>query len=163
MFEEITKEFIREHKFSASFPTLKKTSQGFKLYPGGKNLPPSPDVLQVELRKKFSEIMATMFNSDYVKVESQCYISTAAMRKYLNGGRPITYFAVAKICVGAHLPLETACELFKLCGHILSPTDFLLDAIICNTINCEESIEDFYDTTKRFGFTDYWKKWDKLV
>ncbi len=163
MFEEITKEFIRTHKFVATFPTFTPTSQSFKLLPGGKNLPPSPNELQGELRKKFSEIMATTFNSDYIKVESKCCISQASMRKYLNGSRDIPMFAVARLCVGAHLPLEKVCELFKLCGHILSPKDFLLDAIVCDTIKCGENIEDFYETTKQYGLDSFWKKLDKLV
>ena len=162
MFEEITKEFIRTHKFVATFSTFKPTSQSFKLLPRGKNLPPSPNELQGELRTKFSEIMATTFNSDYVQVENKCYISKASMRKYLNGSRDITMFAVARLCVGAHLPLEKASELFKLCGHILSPKDFLLDAIVCDTINCGENIEDFYETTKQYGLDSLWKKFDKI-
>ena len=161
MFEEITKEFIRTHKFSAKVPPVEHAARSFRLCPN-KKLPPMPDDLQAELRKNFSVIMATTFKSDYVLAENNCYISAAAMRKYLNGSRPITRFAVAKICIGARLSLEKTCELFKLCGHILSPNDFILDAIVVDTLNCKETIEDFYTETKKFGFDDLWKKWDKL-
>ena len=162
MFEEIDKEFIRTHKFLADYPTFEHATQSFRLRPN-KNLPPSPDELQLELRKNFSAIMATAFNSNYAMVESRCYISPASMRKYLKGSRQITRFAVAKFCVGARLSLEKSCELFKLCGHILSPKDFLLDAIVVDTLKCGETIADFYSTTKNFGFDDLWKNFDKIL
>ena len=160
MFEEIDKEFIRTHKFSADVALIKYSAQSFRI--SGKNLPSPPDELQSQLRKNFAAIMAKAFGKDYAAVESRCYINAATMRKYLNGGRAITPFAVAKICIGAKLSVEEAYELFKLCGHILSPNDFLLDAIIVDALKCGESIEIFYEETKRFGFGDFWKKFDKL-
>ena len=159
MFENITKEFIRTHKFSADIAPVEHVAQSFRL--SRKNLPPMPDELQKELRKNFAAIMATTFKGDYALSENRCYISAAAMRKYLNGSRSITISAVAKFCVGAKLSVEKTCELFKLCGHILSPDDYRLDAIVVDTIKCGETIEDFYYTTKDFGFEDFWKSWDK--
>ena len=160
MFEHITKEFIRTHKFLADVAPVEHAAQSFRL--SRKNLPPMPDELQRELRKKFAAIRATKFDN-YKTLESRCYISEAAMRKYLNGSRSITMPAVAKLCVGARLTVDEARELFKLCGHILSPDDYLLDAIVVDTIKCGETIEDFYAETKKFRLDDLWKDWDKNI
>lgn len=160
MFDDIDKDFIRTHEFLANVAPIKHAAQSFRV--NAYDLPPAPDEMQTDLRKKFAAIMATAFG-DYATLESRCFISEAAMRKYLNGHRPINLFAVAKICVGARLSLKEADELFKLCGHILSPKDFRLDAIVVDTLKCGENIEDFYDSTKRFGLGDLWKKFDKLT
>ena len=118
--------------------------------------------MQNELRCKLVEIMVAAFDKNYAKLESCCYISEAAMRKYLNGSRPIKISVVARFCVGARLSLEKTCELFKLCGHILSPEVYRLDAIVADTLKCGETIEDFYHTTKAYGLDEIWKSWDKL-
>lgn len=161
MFENVTKEFIRTHEFQAEVPTVELPAQSFRLM-SARNLPPTDTELQIELRKKFIEIMATTFDKSYAKLESRCYISEAAMRKYLNGRRQINTFVVARFCVGARLSLEKTCELFKLCGHILSPEVYRLDAIVVDTLKCGETIEDFYRATKDYGLDGIWKSWDKL-
>ena len=161
MFEHITKEFIRTHQFQAEVPTVKPPAQSFRLM-SARNLPPTDTELQLELRGKFVEIMATTFKKNYAELESRCYISEAAMRKYLNGRRPINTFVVARFCVGARLSLEKTCELFKLCGHILSPEVYRLDAIVVDTLKCGETIQDFYEVTKAYGLDEIWKSWDKL-
>ncbi len=161
MFEHVTKEFIRTHNFQAEVPNVELPAQSFRLT-SSRYLPPTNDELQLELRKNFVEIMATTFDKSYAKIESRCYISEAAMRKYLNGRRPINIFVVARFCVGARLSLEKTCELFKLCGHILSPEVYRLDAIVVDTLKCGETIEDFYEVTKAYGLDEIWKSWDKL-
>ena len=161
MFEHITKEFIRTHQFQAEVPTVELPAQSFRLTPN-KNLPPTDTELQIELRRKFVEIMATTFKKNYATLESCCYISEAAMRKYLNGSRSIKLEVVARFCVGARLSLEKTRELFKLCGHILSPEIYRLDAIVVDTLKCGESIQDFYEVTKAYGLNEIWKSWDKL-
>ena len=161
MFEHITKEFIRTHEFKADRAPDEHGAQSFRLMPG-QYLPPAPDEMQSELRKNFAAIFATTFRKNYALMDSRCNISEAAMRKYLNGRRPINTFVVARFCVGARLSLEKTCELFKLCGHILSPEVYRLDAIVVDTLKCGETIEDFYRATKDYGLDGIWKSWDKL-
>ena len=160
MFENITKEFIRTHEFSADVAPDEHNAQSFRLMPN-RNLPPAPDELQAELRKKFAAIMATTFKKNFAQMDSCCNISEAAMRKYLNGSRPIKFETVAKFCIGAKLSVEKLCELAKLCGHIVSPEIYRLDAVVVDTIKCGEDINDFYEVTNELGLTDIWR--DKRI
>ena len=143
LFENITKEFIRTHEFLSDVAPVEHNAQSFRLMPN-RNLPPAPSELQNELRKQFAEIMATTFKKNFAQMDSRCNISEAAMRKYLNGNRPIDFFIVAKFCIGAKLSVEKLCELAKLCGHIVTPEIYLLDAIVVDTFKCGEDINDFY-------------------
>ena len=157
MFEHITKEFIRTHEFKADQAPDELPAQSFRLNPN-QNLPPAPDELQSELRKNFAAIFATTFRKNFALMDSRCNISEAAMRKYLNGSRPISFFAVAKFCIGARLSVEKTCELAKLCEHILSPEIYRLDAIVVNALKCGDTIEDFYEDTIEFGLQELWKR-----
>ena len=157
MFEDINKEFIRTHEFKADVAPDEYAAQSFRLNLSQK-LPPSPDELQVELRKSFVEIFVTTFQKNYTQMDSRCNISEAAMRKYLNGSRRIDFFNVAKFCIGAKLSVEKLCELAKLCGHIVSPDIYRLDAIVVNALQCGDSIEIFYDSTIEWGLNYLWKR-----
>ena len=161
MFEEITKDFIRTHEFQADVAPVEYPAQSFRLNLNQK-LPPSPDELQDELRRNFVEIFATTFQKNFDRLDSCCSISEAAMRKYLNGSRPIDFSVVAKLCIGAKLSVEKTCELAKLCGHIISPELYRLDAIVIDTIKCGESIHDFYNTTIELGLGSFWKRDKRL-
>ena len=70
LFENVTKEFIRTHEFQAEVPTVELPAQSFRLM-SARNLPPTDTELQIELRKKFIEIMATTFDKSYAKIESR--------------------------------------------------------------------------------------------
>ncbi|MBR3745894.1 MAG: hypothetical protein IKP64_09300 [Selenomonadaceae bacterium] len=161
MFENITKEFIRTHEFQADCAPVEYPAQSFRLNPN-QNLPPSPDEMQNDLRKVFAEIMATTFKKNYALMDNRCSISEAAMRKYLNGSRPINFFAVAKFCIGAKLSVEKLYELAKLCGHIVSPEIYLLDAIVVGALKCGDTIDVFYDETIEFGLQEIWKRDKRL-
>ncbi|MBR1858648.1 MAG: hypothetical protein IJ797_04050 [Selenomonadaceae bacterium] len=145
----VTKEFIQTHEFIADEFTPEHQTQSFMLRPNIDKLPPTYEDLKIELRKKFSYIFSTKFNNSYVRVETSCQIKPSTLRKYFNGEREITIYAVAKFCIGAKLSIEKTYELFKLCGHILAPNDYLFDAIVIDAIKSEDNIYDFYDTCKR--------------
>lgn len=147
-YDYVTKEFIQTHEFVADEFTPEHQSQSFMLRPNIDKLPPTYEDLKIELRKKFSYIFGTRFKNSYASVEVRCQIKSDTMRSYLNGRRDITFYAVAKFCVGAGLSIRDTYELFKLCGHVLAPNDYLLDAIIIDAINCHDDIENFYETCR---------------
>ena len=161
-FDYVTKDFIKSNEFISDEPAInyERQEKSFRFRPGDK-LPPTPEDLQLTLRKKISGIVATAFK-DYGEIESRCYINKETIRSYLNGRRPINKYVIAKICVGAKLSIEQAQELFKLCGCIMCPKLYRFDAIVVNAIECKDEIVDFYETTHEYGFKDMWKKWDKL-
>ena len=148
-YEHITKEFLHSHEFIADEAPIQKTETSYRLNQSN-SLPPSCEELQAELRKNFSSIFASTF-ANYAQMEIACNISEASMRKYLNGGRPITFLAITKFCIGAKLTVEKTVELFKLQGHIIRPDLYRFDAAVIDAVQCGDSIDVFYETCKECG------------
>ena len=160
-FKNITKDYIRSHKFEFDGLTYPKSKDevSYRLHPNdaiSMNLANN----QITLRKKFVDLFYRHFDGNYKRLESHCGITEASMRKYLRGnrkdkGRNISREAVAKLSVGIPLSLEEANELFCLQGHSLEPEHGLFDAIVVNALQEGDDFHAFYDTCTEFGIKIY--------
>ena len=151
-YNEITKEFIANHKFEGDGLSFeyKKENTSFKLSPKSV-LPMSDKQKEVQLRKKMIDIVQGQYQGNYAKIDSKCCICEDTLRRYLKGTRRVTREAIAKFCVGLGLPMEVTEELFTLQGHSLEPLNNLLDAIVVDCIKCNDDITVFYDECKEYN------------
>lgn len=152
-FSNITKEYIRNHKFD---------SDGISYQDDTKNLSyrlRKDDAIAVnlaqsstKLRKEFLNLFHSRFDGNFKKLEYHTGITEDAMRKYLRKekGRNISRMAIAKMSVGIPLSIDEADKLFRLEGHSLEPESSLLDAIVVDALKCKDTIDVFYETCADF-------------
>lgn len=147
MYEHITKEYIKTHKFVNDGLHFEKTkiNADFRFAPGTV-LPKNPAEKTIELRKKLVDIIVVRFDNNLQKVEADTGVNKSSIYKFFNGSRKqISRDTLAKICVGLKLQLEESQELFVLQGYALDPEHNLLDAIVVNCLECKEEISTFMD------------------
>ena len=147
MYEHITKAYIRIHRFSGDGLTFPNEARQPRLSVDTvQNL--LPEKACIQLRKRLVGLVIERYDNRYALLEVECGINSDTFRKYANGKRRVTRDALAKLCVGMRLPMETAQELFRLEGHSLEPEINLLDAIVCNALNEGDDIATFYETCR---------------
>ena len=147
LFPRITKEFIKKNNFEENQPTDEEIYFRPKK---GMRLPPSEQENLTTLKIKFLELFMKHYKNNFAKLEVDCFISEASMRKYLSGDRRITREVIAKFCVGTKLSLEQSSELFTLQGHSLEPENQRLDALIVNALQDDDDINIFFDTCDEY-------------
>ena len=151
MFEHITKDFIRQHKFQGdglNFPYV-KDSADYRLSSSA-SLPPTAAESRIKLRQELTSLVLGKFPRPAM-MESACAVSYELVKKYLNGSRRVTRDALAKLCVGMHLSVEEAQPLFQLEGHSLEPEINLLDALVVDALNCKDDIDVFAEGCEKYG------------
>ena len=122
MFSRITKEFISTNAFKSDGLSFSVETEEIYFRPRkGIKLPPSAGENLAALKVKLFELFMKYYKKNFAKLEADCTISEASMRKYLKGTRKITREVIAKFCVGTKLSLEQSEELFTLQGHSLEP------------------------------------------
>lgn len=150
MYEHITREYIKNHKFKHDglYFEREKEQADFRFAPGT-ILPKSPEQKMIELRMKVYDIVHRRYEGNYVKIYTQCGIHRDVLIKFIankkDGNRGFSRGALAKLCVGTGMDLKEASELFVLQGFALDPENNLLDAIVVNCIECNEDICTFFD------------------
>ena len=151
MFSRITKEFISTNAFKSDGLSFSVETEEIYFRPRkGIKLPPSAGENLAALKVKLFELFMKYYKKNFAKLEADCTISEASMRKYLKGTRKITREVIAKFCVGTKLSLEQSEELFTLQGHSLEPENQLFDALIVNALQDGDDINNFYDTCQEY-------------
>ena len=158
-YDFVNKEFIKTNKFVADVQDETYHQSANRLIKSD-NLPPLPETQRNLLRQRFANIVIICFDKNMQQMEVNCNISESNMRRYLNGLRRITFYAVVKLCIGAKVSIETAEEMCKLQGHIIDANAYLFDAIFIDALKCHDDIGTFFDTCKEFGLTEILSKLD---
>lgn len=151
MFSKITKEFIKRSDFKSDGLNFSTDDEEIYFRPRkGMKLPPTAEENLTTLKIKLLELFEKHYGKNFVKLEADCTISEASMRKYLKGTRKITREVIAKFCVGTKLSVEQSETLFTLQGHSLEPKNQLFDALVVNALQDGDDIGIFYETCQEY-------------
>lgn len=151
MLSRITKEFIKINIFSSDGLSFSSETEEIYFRPRkGMKFPLSAEDNLTTLRIKLLELFVKRYKKNFAKLEADCAISEASMRKYLKGTRKITREVIAKFCVGTRLSVEQSAELFTLQGHSLEPENQLFDALVVNALQDGDDINIFFDTCQEY-------------
>jgi len=146
----ITKDFIKNHDFKFDGFNFPDDAEIYFRPRKGMKLPPSVGENLATLKIKLVEFFEKHYKKNFAKLEANCAIHEASMRKYLKGTRKITREVIAKFCVGTKLSLEQSATLFTLQGHSLEPEKQLFDALVVNALQDGDDINIFFDTCQEY-------------
>ena len=151
MFSEITKEFIKTNKFESDGLNFPEDEEIYFRPRKGMKLPPTAEENLTTLKIKLLELFEEHYSRNFGKLDADCTISEASMRKYLKGTRKITREVIAKFCIGTKLSVEQSAELFTLHGNRLDTENQLFDALVVNALQDGDDINIFYETCQEYN------------